>query len=93
MPQILRFTLLVAATTSLARATPPSNDYELLFADSSANPSSATFEAVGDVTVAAKELKLRKPAKSVKYVGTLRDVRIHNRALANAEIKISSLAQ
>lgn len=42
-----------------------------------------TYEAVGDVTVASEK---PKPRKSAKYVGTLRDVRIHNRALGNHEI-------
>lgn len=45
-----------------------------------------TYEAVGDVTVAAENTKLRKAAKVTKYVGTLRDVRIHNRALRAEEI-------
>lgn len=45
-----------------------------------------TYEAVGDVTVAAEGKKPGKAAKSVKYVGTLRDVRIHNRALSAEEI-------
>jgi hypothetical protein len=42
-----------------------------------------TYEAVGDVTVASEN---KKPGKSTKYVGTLRDVRIHNRALTSREI-------
>jgi len=45
-----------------------------------------TFEAVGDVTVAAPDAKGKKAAKSAKFVGTLRDVRIHNRALDAKEI-------
>lgn len=45
-----------------------------------------TYEAVGDVTVAADNKKPGKSAKSSKYVGTLRDVRIHNRALRPEEI-------
>jgi hypothetical protein len=45
-----------------------------------------TFEAVGDVTVAAENPKPRKSAKSAKFVGTLRDIRIHNRALRQSEI-------
>ena len=45
-----------------------------------------TYEAVGDVTVAAENPKPRKGAKSAKFVGSLRDVRIHNRALSASEI-------
>jgi hypothetical protein len=45
-----------------------------------------TFEAVGDVTVAAENPQPRKSAKSAKFVGTLRDIRIHNRALRQSEI-------
>ena len=45
-----------------------------------------TFEAVGDVTVAAENPKPRKSAKSVKFVGSVRDVRIHNRALRAEEV-------
>ena len=36
----------------------------------------------------AENPKPRKSAKSVKYVGTLRNVRIHNRALGEKKSKI-----
>lgn len=52
-----------------------------------------TYEAVGDVTVVSENPKPRKSAKFVKYVGTLRDVRIHNRALGDEEIKNSPFAK
>lgn len=42
-----------------------------------------TYEAVGDVTVASEK---PKPRRNPKYLGTLRDVRIHNRALGSSEI-------
>ena len=44
------------------------------------------YEAVGDVTVASAGGRKSKAAKAAKYIGTLRDVRIHNRALSSEEI-------
>lgn len=47
---------------------------------------SDVFEAVGDVTVRANGTDSAPAAKSQNYSGTLRQVRIYNRALAESEI-------